>query len=167
MKKIITVGIPAYKAEGHICDCLASIQIQSIRDEVAIVIAKDNPSDDYNFVKKCFPNLDITILNCDKNTGPGLARQRCLDACKTDWVTFIDADDVFANPMALEQLKFSITPDCVEVQGVFMQEAEVPNMPTQLIPHMEPEHPWVFGRLYNVKFLQEAGICFSELRAIN
>ena len=30
--KFITVGIPAFKAEGHICDCLASIHIQSIKN---------------------------------------------------------------------------------------------------------------------------------------
>ena len=79
MKKWLTVGIPAFKAESHICDCLASIQIQSIVDEVSVIIAKDNPSDDYEFVKDRFPTLDITILDCKENTGPGLARQRCAD----------------------------------------------------------------------------------------
>ena len=44
-KKLITVGIPAFKAEDHICDCLASIQVQTIRDDVAVIIAKDNPTD--------------------------------------------------------------------------------------------------------------------------
>lgn len=83
-KKLITIGIPAYKAETHICDCLSSIQIQSIRDEVSIIIAKDNPTDNYDFVKKRFPDLDITILDCKENTGPGLARQRCADAAKTE-----------------------------------------------------------------------------------
>lgn len=92
--KFITIGIPAFKAENHICDCLASIQIQSIRKEISIIIAKDNPEDNYEFVKNRFPELDITILDCDKNTGPGLARQRCLDAASTEWITWIDADDV-------------------------------------------------------------------------
>jgi glycosyltransferase involved in cell wall biosynthesis len=82
--KLITVGIPAFKATEHICDCLSSIQIQTIRDEVAVIIAKDNPSDNYDFVKKRFPQLDITILECKENTGPGLARQRCADAAKTE-----------------------------------------------------------------------------------
>lgn len=83
-KKLITVGIPAFKAEDHICDCLASIQVQTIRDDVAVIIAKDNPTDNYDFVKKRFPNLDITILDCKENTGPGLARQRCADAANSE-----------------------------------------------------------------------------------
>jgi len=82
--KLITIGIPVYKAEKYICNCLASIQIQTIRDELAIIIAKDNPGEDYEFVKDRYPDLDITILECEKNTGPGLARQRCIDAAKTE-----------------------------------------------------------------------------------
>lgn len=163
----MTVGIPAYKAEKHICDCLASIQTQTIRSEVSVIVAKDNPTDNYDFIKKRFPDLDITILECKENTGPGLARQRCLDACKTNWITFIDADDVFMNPVSLERLKTSITPQCIEVQGPFFQEIAIPGQPTQLMPRNDVTHPWVFGRLYNVKFLRDNKIGFTELRAIN
>lgn len=181
MKKFITVGIPAYKAESTICDCLSSIQIQSIRDEVSIIISKDNPDDNYDFIKERFPDLDITILDCNKNTGPGLARQRALDACKTEWITFIDADDVFINPVSLEALKNNITPNCIEVQGPFYQEVEEGNIssiqkqqiiqsggqiPPRMMPRNDIGHPWVFGRLYNVKFLKDNHIEFPELRAM-
>ena len=116
----ITVGIPAYKAMRHICDCLASIQIQTIKNDVEVIISSDNPEDDYEFVKKQYPDLDITIIPCEENTGAGLARQRCIDACKTDWITFIDADDVFFTPLALEQLRDGIQPNVVMVQGTFL-----------------------------------------------
>ena len=165
--KFITVGIPAFKAEGHICDCLASIQIQSIKNEIAIIIAKDNPSDNYEFVKKRFPDLDITILDCKENTGPGLARQRCLDAATTEWITWIDADDVFIHPMSIEFLKMGIQPNVIEVQGTFFQEVDANNpMGMRFVPRNDVGHPWVFGRLYNVKFLKDSGIGFTSLRAM-
>ena len=88
----------------EICDCLASISIQTIIKNIKIIIANDWPDDDYSYVKDRFPELDITILSCEQNGGPGLARQRCLDACKTDWITFIDSDDVFMSPLSLESL---------------------------------------------------------------
>lgn len=167
MKKV-TVGIPAYKAQDHICDCLASIQIQTIRDDIIVVIASDYPDDDYEFVKEKYPKLDIEILPCEKNTGAGLARQRCLDACKTEWITFIDADDVFFNPFAIEMLVSGIQPNIIEVQSPFLQEIE--NKGNPQIPRMSPRndvgHPWVFGRLYNVSFLKQNDIKFSELRAM-
>lgn len=168
MKKLITVGIPAYKAHSHICDCLASIQIQTIVEEVSVIIANDYPNDNYDFVKKRFPDLDITILDTDKNTGPGLARQRCLDACETDWITFIDADDVFFSPFSLESLKNGIYQQgAIEVQGAFMQEIKEPNpQGLRMMPRNDVGHPWVFGRLYNTKFLKENDIDFSALRAM-
>ena len=167
MSKLLTIGIPAYKAETHICDALASIQIQSIRDDVSIIIAKDYPSDNYDFVKDRFPQLDIKIIDCEKNGGPGLARQRALAACRTEWITFMDADDILISPLALESLTKNITPNCIEVQGPFFQEIKEPNPQNfRMMPRNDVGHPWVFGRMYNVKFLREAGIEFSELRAM-
>lgn len=181
--KTITIAVPTYKAKSTLPTLLASVLTQSLVNDVSIILANDWPEDNnsYDFLKSLYPTLDITILPCDKNTGPGLARQRALDACKTDWITFIDADDVFINPFALEFLYNNITPNCVEVQGAFYQEVAEGNIgaavKTQLIqnnqpipPRMMPRndigHPWVFGRLYNVQFLRAQGIGFSRLRAM-
>lgn len=164
--KMITIGIPAYKAQEHICDCLSSIQIQSIKDEVEVIIASDSPKDDYEFIKEKFDGLNIRILKCKKNGGAGIARQRCLDECKTDWITFIDADDVFFSPFALETLMNGIGQNIIEVQGVFMQEVEKNPQNIRFIPQDNVNHPWVFGRLYSVPFLRQNEIGFSELRAM-
>lgn len=182
MKKL-TVGVPVYKAKSTINKLLASILIQTISDETAIILANDHPEDnkEYDYVKKLYPTLDITILKCEKNTGPGLTRQRALDACKTEWITFMDADDILANPFALEELYNNITPNCIEVQGPFFQEIQEGNLnaaermqliqnggtvPPRTLPRNDIEHPWVFGRLYNVNFLRQQGIEFSQLRAM-
>ena len=167
-EKKVTVGIPAYKAEKHICDCLASIQMQSKKEEVSVIIAKDNPKDDYSFVKQRYPDLDITVLDCEKNGGPGLARQRALKATKTEWITFIDADDVFFTPFAIEMLMMAIQPNVIEVQAPFLQEIENKGNPQipRFMPRNDIGHPWVFGRLYNVSFLKQNDIEFSELRAM-
>lgn len=165
-KKKLTVGIPAFKAQGHISDCLGSIQMQTIKNDISIVIANDNPGDDYSFLKKRYPELDIKIVDTYKNTGPGLARQRALDACETDWITFIDADDVFMNPISLEKLMTNITPDCIEVQGPFYQEIKDHPQGIRMMPRNDVGHPWVFGRCYNTRFLKENEIGFSELRAM-
>ena len=138
--KNITVGVPAFKAQKHIADCLASIQIQTIKNDVAVIIANDNPGDDYSYLIERYPDLDITVLDCNKNVGPGLARQKALDACKTDWITFIDADDIFINPVALERLWCSITPTAIEVQGTFYQEV-TGNPQIRMMPMNNVGHP--------------------------
>lgn len=181
--KTITIAVPTYKAKSTLLTLLASVLTQSLVNDVSIILANDWPEDNnsYDFLKSLYPTLDITILSCDKNTGPGLARQRALDACKTDWITFIDADDVFINPFALEFLYNNITLNCVEVQGAFYQEVAEGNIgaavktqlvqnnqpiPPRMMPRNDIGHPWVFGRLYNVQFLRAQGIGFSQLRAM-
>ena len=164
--KEITVVIPAYKAHKTIKKTLASIALQTISDAVEVIIASDHPEDDYSSIIKQFPELEIKQLKCEKNTGPGLSRQRGLDKASAHWVTFIDADDTFASPFALEQLKNGVQPNCIEVQGAFAQACPIPNQATRFVLHNEPTHPWVFGRLYNVDFLKQNKITFSELRAM-
>ena len=183
MTKKITIGVPVYKAMATLDKLLASIMTQSISNDVAVILANDNPEDNgiYSFIKTHYPELDITILECDKNTGPGLARQRALDACKTEWITFMDADDVLMSPFALEELYNNITPNCIEVQGPFFQEIPEGNLnsaqkmqliqsgqefPPRITSRNDIGHPWVFGRLYRVSFLRQQGIGFSKLRAM-
>lgn len=172
MKKL-TVGVPIYHAQATIEKLLSSIQIQSISGDILIIFAPDSPEDavsqTYRTLFSRFPNLDITILPCDKNTGPGLARQRALEACKTDWIIFMDADDILISPFALENLYNNITPNCIEVQGPFYQEIKegylsaaermqlIQNnqtVPPRMLSRNDVAHPWIFGRLYNVKFLR-------------
>lgn len=164
--KEITVVIPAYKAEKTIKKTLESIAFQTIADTLEVIIACDHVDDDYSSIIKQFPELEIKQLKCEKNVGPGLARQHGLDAATTHWVTFIDADDTFASPFSLEQLKHGVVQNVIEVQGQFAQACPFPNQPTRFVIHNEPTHPWVFGRLYNVDFLRQNRISFSELRAM-
>lgn len=183
MKKKLTIGVPVYKAKSTIDKLLASVLFQTMSNDVSIILANDYPDDNgaYSYLVKRYPDLDITILDCEKNTGPGLARQRALDACKTDWITFVDADDIFMGPFVLEELYNNITPNCIEVQGAFLQEIPEGNLnsaqrmqliqngqqvPPRVTPRNDVGHPWVFGRLYNVNFLRQQGIRFSKLRAM-
>lgn len=182
MKKI-TVGVPTYHAHSTLSKLLSSIQTQTMSEDITIILANDDPKDNGNYknFKKLFPDLDIIILDCDKNTGPGLARQRALDACKTEWITFMDADDILMSPFSLEELYNNITPNSIEIQGPFFQEVAEGNMgsaermmliqngqqiPPRVMPRNDIAHPWVFGRLYNVNFLRQSGIKFSKLRAM-
>lgn len=171
-EKILTVGIPTYKALSTINTCLMSIAIQTVVDKVEIILGVDDPEESkkgvYNKLKDLYKDyFNITILPCEKNGGPGLARQRCLEACKTPWITFIDADDIFASPMSIENLLKGInSKEVIEVQGAFLQEIKMPNAATGFIARNDAGHPWVFGRVYNVKFLKENEISFSELRAM-
>lgn len=163
----LTIGIPAYKADNTIDRCLSSIITQTWVDKVEVIVANDDPDVDIKWLEESYDGLlKLKTLETEVNTGPGLARQRCLDACQTPWILFIDADDILASPLAVENLMTSISSDSIEVQGAFLQEIKHPSGKTLLAPRNDVSHPWVFGRIYNVKFLKDNGIGFSELRAM-
>lgn len=163
----LTIGIPAYKADGTIDRCLSSIITQTWVDKVEVIVANDDPESSIDWIEDSYNGLlKLKTLETDKNTGPGLARQRCLDACQTPWILFIDADDIFASPLAVENLMTSLSSETIEVQGAFLQEIKHPSGKTLLAPRNDITHPWVFGRVYNVKFLKDNKIGFSELRAM-
>ena len=163
--KDITIVIPAFKADKTIEKTLSSINTQTISKQLEVIISCDDPDDNYQEIIKRFPNLEIKQLRCKKNVGAGLARQRGLDEASAHWVTFIDADDMFASPFAMEQLAMAIEKDVIEVQGAFAQVCPTPEG-TKFVVRNDIPHPWVFGRLYNVNFLRQSKISFSELRAM-
>jgi len=181
--KLVTIGVPAYKAHSTLPTLLGSVLMQSAVNKVKVIIANDWPEDNgsYEYLKEKFKELDITTLDCEINTGPGLARQRALDACDTPWITFMDADDILIGPFSIESLINNITPNCIEVQGPFYQEVLEGNIdamtrqqmmqagqqpPPRVMPRNDVGHPWVFGRLYSVIFLRSNRIAFSTLRAM-
>lgn len=161
----IAIGIPAYKAQKTIEECLSSINIQTMRDDINVIISNDNPGvDDYSYLLSKFDKLHITLTETDKNGGPGIARNKAIEVAKDDYIMFMDADDVLYTPYAVEQLYKGVTAasNVVQCQGTFVQTATI-NGEHKLIPQTNPNHPWSFGRLTNLKFLKEAGINFGKL----
>lgn len=161
----VAIGIPAYKAQNTIEECLSSINIQSMRDDINVIISNDNPGvDDYSYLKKLFPKLHITLTETDKNGGPGIARNKAIEVAKDDYIMFMDADDILYSPYAVEQLYRGViaAPNIVQSQGIFLQTSKI-NGVTNLIPQQNPNHPWSFGRLTNLNFLKSNKIDFGLL----
>ena len=119
----IAIGIPAYKAQKTIEECLASINIQTMRDDINVIIANDNPGvDDYSYLKSKFSKLHITLTETDKNGGPGIARNKAIQVSNDDYIMFMDADDILYTPYAVEQLYNGVRaqPNIVQCQGIFV-----------------------------------------------
>ena len=159
----IAIGIPAYKAQSTIEECLSSINIQSMRQEINVIIANDNPGDDYTYLSDKFPKLHITYAHTEHNGGPGIARNKCIEVSNDNYIMFMDADDCLYSPYAVETLYRGIAnPTVIQSQGIFVQECTNNNQHI-LMPQRNPNHPWSFGRLTNLAFLKQMGIDFGKL----
>jgi glycosyltransferase involved in cell wall biosynthesis len=107
--------VPCFNAAPFLPALAASIRAQTQPfDE--IILYDDASTDDSVHVAKA-QGVFTTLLRGDENVGPGLARNRCLEAATAPWIHFHDADDLLA-PNYLERVRQSSdTFDVVLVNG--------------------------------------------------
>lgn len=89
----VSVIIPCYNVENYIDKCLASVINQTYKD-FEIILIDDGSTD--NTLNKCieWKNKDRRIvLVSKKNEGLGETRNLGISMAKSEYVTFLDADD--------------------------------------------------------------------------
>lgn len=103
--QLVSVIIPAYKARKHLSECLESVCAQTY-SEIEIIVVDDaspEPVDDIvaNFAARPgFP--PIRLIRHEVNRGQAAGRNTGIRASESEWLAFIDSDDVWA-PDHLEQ----------------------------------------------------------------
>jgi len=94
MNKIkVSVIIPVYNTEKFLEQCLNSIVNQTLKDIEIIIIndgSTDSSSDIINKFKQKYKNI---IYLSQKNSGQGEARNKALEVCTGEYITFVDSDD--------------------------------------------------------------------------
>lgn len=110
-------------------------------------------------------NLRVRTIVAEKNSGPGVARQIGIDNALGEYVMFIDADDSLHSAAVLGAFLECIHnehPDLV--CSPWIEEIKNPSGAMGYISH-DNEQTWMFGKVYNRRWLQAANIRFHpELR---
>ncbi len=90
---LISIIIPVYNGELYIKQAIESILIQEYK-AVEIIVIDDGSTDASAKIAKQFPEIQYIYQD---NTGPVKARNKALLMSTGEFVTFIDADDVYIN----------------------------------------------------------------------
>ena len=155
--------IPAYKAENTIDRLLASIYMQTIKDDLCVYIVSDADGIDYsnNIFKD---KLNIKYLTTPKNGGAGVARQFGIDHSDSEFIVFADSDDCFASAFACELLWYSAKANNADmVCGAFDNDMRADNK--FAVGENERSTTWLHAKLLRRSFLDEHNIRFrSSLR---
>ena len=167
----IDVVIPYFNHSDVISRALGSIAMQTIAKDIHVTIV-DDASDVEDVVRlngiiegfKATDIADIKVVTVDKNMGPGHARAVGQLACNHEFITFMDADDTWANAYALQFLHDAFVQhrQLDAVFGVFLEETENPAM--KFIPHKQ-DATWMFGKMYRRAFLDHYEILMSDSRS--
>lgn len=93
---LVSIIMPAYKAQAYIGQSIESVQAQTYRDW-ELLIADDCSPDNTKEVVANYAAKDprIRLLSLEKNGGPARARNAALASASGRWIAFLDSDDVW------------------------------------------------------------------------
>ena len=163
----LDIIIPQYKEpEEQIKYLLDSIINQEYVDFKELNVTIVNDCSDVilsnKFLMK-YKKLNICYVRNDKNTGPGLARQKGIDVTDNRFIMFCDADDeLYDNKSLSVIINFlkKYQPDYL-VTNIAV-EATINDKKALLIKKNRDTFPWMHGKVYKRAFLNNNGIRFSE-----
>lgn len=125
-KKLLSIIIPCYNAEGYIDRCVRSLVKQTIGIENLELIFVNDASTDGTLGRlrrweKRFPN-NIMIIDCQENHRQGGARNIGMLNASADYIGFVDSDDWVEPDMYQEMYDKAVTYQCDVVSVHFQRE---------------------------------------------
>lgn len=113
---LVSVITPAYNAEKHIADAIASVRAQTLEDWELIII-DDGSTDDTASIVNSVGDSRIQLIQ-QKNAGVSSARNAGLEVAKGKYLTFLDADDCLPTDALAARARFlAENPDVDIVNG--------------------------------------------------
>jgi len=165
MKKLCLTVAQYKEGEDVIKNMLSSIDTQQgvNFNDIEVLIVNDGSdvilSEPFLASFKNIKNL--RYIKNEKNIGLGLTRQRGLDECDSDYIMFLDSDDLFLSAIALTTIMINLK-DGLEVLYTSWLE-EVRTQEGQTLYHIKnAETTWCHGKVFNVGFLNKNNICFHK-----
>lgn len=103
LEPLISVIIPVYKTEKYILRCVKSVSGQTYKNLEIILVDDGSPDKCPKLCEKLAKkDQRITVIH-QENAGEGAARNTGLNACRGEYVSFVDSDD-YVHSMFIESL---------------------------------------------------------------
>lgn len=96
MNALVSIITPAYNSAKFIAETIQSVQNQT-HENWEMIIVDDGSSDETVAIVQAFIDEDkrIQCYKLEQNSGTGVARNFAIEKAKGDYMTFIDADDIW------------------------------------------------------------------------
>ena len=127
----VSVIIPAWNAGQFLAEAIATVRRQ-IWPITEILVVDDGSTDDTAAVARA-AGAGVRLV-CQKNLGPAAARNRGLAETQGEFVTFLDADDLYEEEKIAREMEALLADPSAEIAVSFMQLfATAPDGARQLI----------------------------------
>lgn len=172
---LVSVVIPAYNAQDHLAECLASVRGQLSDYTMEIIVVDDGSQDATAQIAQQQPGVQCII---QPNKGPSAARNVGISAAKGKFVAFLDADDLWPPGKLAAQVRILqqhpevalIFGDCrqFDSQGPRPQTEFQANQLGSAAWGTAPLVPDAYARLLEVNFITTGSVVarHSALKAV-
>lgn len=157
----LSIIIPSYNAKESICDTLDSIERQIIPFSYEVILVNDCSDYDYeDIVLKYKDKFLIREIKTNNNVGPGGSRQYGIDNSESNYIVFIDSDDLFVGEDSLFKMYNEIKvkeADLLIGNFIYRRDKKEIIKKNNLV--------WLHGKMYKRQFLEKYSIRFNNSRA--
>ena len=156
---MVELGIPVYKARETLPATLDSLVAQTYKDFI-VTLSIDGDNENYDDIIEIYRarGLEIRVITSVINCGAGAARQHILNCTSSDYIMFVDADDILM-PRAVEVLYINAEAhDYDIIQGSFIRELK--DKEDIMMSSTDNVLTWFHGKIYKVKYLRDKKISF-------
>lgn len=120
----ITVIVPVYNVEQYVAQCIESLLMQTVPTN--IIVIDDGSTDESGKICDQFSKYDNVIVKHIANGGVSKARNLGINMAKTQYISFVDADDyVMENHLECLFEMIKSEPHCLPVVGYTQDEFEL------------------------------------------
>lgn len=171
----VSIIVPAYNMERWIDSCIESIAFQTLK-RIEIIVVDDGSQDNTLNIVKQYAKRDSRLKYIKSNHSyAGAARNQGLKIARGEYVSFVDADDMYIDSEVLEYLLTSAKKNDVMICGGGLKNFDIDGNPcdTQNFIFaeervcdfdLEPIYLGFTRFVYKRKFLIDNNIFFPELR---
>ncbi len=159
IKADLDIIIPCYNAKETLFNTLASISIQKSAPKFKVYLINDKSDYDYQDEINNFSDvLDIEEIKLDTNLGPGGARREGINRSNSDYMMFIDSDDLLYNCYSVRNLYQAVQGYDLCISDFIFERDGVRVV-------KQRNKIWLHGKIYKRSFLEQYNINFNDTRA--
>lgn len=179
----VSVIIPVYNIEQHLCQCLDSVAGQTLTD-MEIICVDDGSTDKSPEILADYAGKDSRFqIVTQSNGGPGVARNTGLARATGEYLIFLDSDDWFEPDFLARMVERAETTGaditiCRAVEFDTGTGKELPSdwmlkkkylpdetfSPAEIRKHIfQFTYGWPWDKLYRTNFVKRFGLCYPPL----
>lgn len=177
----VSIIIPSFNSQSYISKCLDSILGQNYSNLEIIVVDDASTDNTIEIIRKlAIQDKRINLISLPQNVGSALARQKGIDSCSGEMITFVDADDCYNSSEAIKIMvqAFEMTnADCimygyrvVHNHGLVLKKRfnsrgkmySVQEATINKITHPSPYWHYLWNKCYKGSVIRENSITFCE-----